>query len=132
MEDTGYICAGKALHVGDIIAEKHTDNLAYWQITQHDDKFWRRKCDSNDEIELNCNLDMYFFITNCMVSQVPDSGLSAHERSNVLIKLTIAALMIYIVLKSFAPLILADIAAIVCAVLTIITLKKHGGYYGKE
>lgn len=150
MTDTGYKCAGKPLHVSDIVAERHMDtssgqvdfDLTYWKITQHDGAFWRSSCGKDStEIKLDADLDIHFSIADAIDLQAsevqivapPVNTNSQKKKSWLLAKTTIATLLLYILLRVCTPfLIAANIAAVLCAVLAAITIKLHGGIHDEK
>lgn len=150
MTDTGYKCTGKPLHVSDIVAERHMDtsggqvnfDLTYWKITQHDGAFWRCSCGpESTEIKLDADLDIHFSIADAIDLQASEVQIVAppvdannqKKESWLFAKITIAALLLYILLRVCTPfLIAANIVAVLCAVLAAITIKLHGGIHDEK
>lgn len=150
MTDTGYKCAGKSLHVSDIIVERHMDtsggqvdfDLTYWKITQHGGTFWRCSCGpEGTEIKLDADLDIHFSIADAIDLQASElqpiaptgDPESQAKKSWLFAKITVAALFVYILLRICTPfLVAANIVAVLCAVLAAITLKLHGGTHDEK
>lgn len=145
MTDTGYKCAGKPLHVSDIVLERRLDTsseqvgfvITYWKITQHDGAFWRCSCGAEStEISLAADLDIHFSIAEAIDLQTSefrpaDSQAwekSEKEKSWLFAKLSVLALIGYIILNVFTPFVVVSyLAAAVSAAFALIALKLHRG-----